>query len=70
MKDLSGFFGPFGGAYISAELNQEMQKVKQAYIELKNNPQFVEDMQYIRRTYQGRPTPITYAKNLTTANPF
>lgn len=65
MKDLSGFFGPFGGAYISAELNQEMQKVKQAYIELKNNPQFVEDMQYIRRTYQGRPTPITYAKNLT-----
>lgn len=65
MEDLSGFFGPFGGAYISAELNQEMQKVKQAYIELKNNPQFVEDMQYIRRTYQGRPTPITYAKNLT-----
>ncbi|MBQ2885250.1 MAG: tryptophan synthase subunit beta [Alphaproteobacteria bacterium] len=65
MKDLSGFFGPFGGAYISAELNQEMQKVKQAYIELKNNSQFVEDMQYIRRTYQGRPTPITYAKNLT-----
>lgn len=65
MEDLSGFFGPFGGAYISAELNQEMQKVKQAYIELKNNPQFIEDMQYIRRTYQGRPTPITYAKNLT-----
>ena len=65
MEDLSGFFGPFGGAYISAELNQEMQKVKQAYIELKNNPKFVEDMQYIRRTYQGRPTPITYAKNLT-----
>ena len=65
MEDLSGFFGPFGGAYISAELNQEMQKVKQAYIELKNNPKFIEDMQYIRRTYQGRPTPITYAKNLT-----
>lgn len=65
MEDLSGFFGPFGGAYISAELNQEMQKVKQAYIELKNNPKFIEDMQYIRRSYQGRPTPITYAKNLT-----
>jgi tryptophan synthase beta chain len=64
MEKLSGFFGPFGGAYVSKELSQELEKIEKAYISLKNSPQFIEEMQYIRRTYQGRPTPITYAKNL------
>ena len=64
MENLSGFFGPFGGAYVSNELSQELEKIEKAYISLKNSPQFIEEMQYIRRTYQGRPTPITYAKNL------
>lgn len=64
MEKLSGFFGQFGGAYVSKELSQELEKIEKAYISLKNSPQFIEEMQYIRRTYQGRPTPITYAKNL------
>ena len=64
MEKLSGFFGQFGGAYVSNELSQELEKIEKAYISLKNSPQFIEEMQYIRRTYQGRPTPITYAKNL------
>ena len=64
MENLSGFFGPFGGAYVSKELSQELEKIEKAYNSLKNDPKFIEEMQYIRRTYQGRPTPITYAKNL------
>ena len=64
MENTTGFFGRFGGSYVDAKLQNEMKKIEQAYIELKHNPQFLADMQYIRRTYQGRPTPITYAKNL------
>jgi tryptophan synthase beta chain len=64
MENLSGFFGTFGGAYVSEELKAELLKIEKAYIKLKSSSAFIKEMQYIRRTYQGRPTPITYAKNL------
>ena len=64
MENSAGFFGIYGGSYISEQLQAEMNKIEKAYNEIKNNHQFLEQMQYIRRTYQGRPTPITHAKNL------
>ena len=65
MENTNGFFGNFGGSFVPEKLQQEMNKVEQAYNSLKNDSNFINEMQYIRRTYQGRPTPITYAKNLT-----
>lgn len=65
MENTKGFFGNFGGAFVSEELLREMNKVDQAYKTLKNDAAFINEIQYIRRTYQGRPTPITFAKNLT-----
>nr|QIM10736.1 tryptophan synthase beta chain [uncultured Alphaproteobacteria bacterium] len=65
MENTKGFFGNFGGAFIPEKLQQEMNKIEQAYNLLKNDAGFIAEMQYIRRTYQGRPTPITFAKNLT-----
>ena len=64
MENLSGFFGSFGGAFVSKELEVETKKINQAYTELKQSAKFIKEMQYIRRTYQGRPTPITHARNL------
>ncbi|MEA2091647.1 MAG: tryptophan synthase subunit beta, partial [Campylobacterota bacterium] len=39
--------------------------IKKAYNELKNSPAFIDELKYVRKHYQGRPTPISYAKNLT-----
>lgn len=64
MKKFNGFFGCFGGAYISEKLQTEMNKIENAYNELKTNAEFIEKLKYIRKTYQGRPTPITFAENL------
>ena len=64
MRKNRGFFGDFGGAFISDELQTEMDKVEKAYLKLKDSKEFNEQIQYIRKTYQGRPTPITYAQNL------
>ncbi len=64
MQTSNGFFNNFGGSFVSEILQNEMNKIEQAYNELKSSTQFFNDMQYIRRTYQGRPTPITHAKNL------
>lgn len=65
MENSKGFFGSFGGSFIPEKLQQEMNKIEQAYLTLKNNPDFIREMDYIRRTYQGRETPITFARRLT-----
>lgn len=60
-----GYFGKFGGSFIPPILEKPFNDIKQAYEEIKNSPQFIEDLKYVRKHYQGRPTPISYAKNLT-----
>lgn len=65
MKKSNGFFGCFGGSFVSEKLQNELNKIEKAYFELKENPNFLNELKYIRKTYQGRPTPITFAKNLT-----
>lgn len=63
--DEKGYFGKFGGAYIPPVLEQPFADITKAYNELKNSPEFIKELQYVRKHYQGRPTPISYAKNLT-----
>ncbi|MFA6192870.1 MAG: tryptophan synthase subunit beta [Sulfurimonas sp.] len=63
--DEKGFFGKFGGSFIPPILEQPFADITKAYKELKNSPAFIEELKYVRKHYQGRPTPISYAKNLT-----
>jgi len=63
--DKNGYFGKFGGAYIPPVLEQPFADIAQAYAELKNSSAFIEELKYVRKHYQGRPTPISFAKNLT-----
>ena len=63
--DENGFFGKFGGAFIPPVLEKPFAEISQAYKELKESPEFIADLKYVRKHYQGRPTPISFAKNLT-----
>ena len=63
--DANGYFGKYGGAYIPPVLEKPFADITQAYNELKKSPAFIEELKYVRKHYQGRPTPISYAKNLT-----
>ena len=65
MPDVNGFFGKFGGSFIPPILEKPFADITKAYSELKNSPEFIEELKYVRKHYQGRPTPISYAKNLT-----
>ena len=65
MPDSKGFFGKFGGSYIPPVLEEPFAQITKAYEELKNSPKFIEDLKYVRKHYQGRPTPVSFAKNLT-----
>ncbi len=63
--DEKGFFGKFGGAFIPPVLEEPFAQIEKEYKRLKNDPEFIAELKYVRKHYQGRPTPISYAKNLT-----
>ena len=63
--DVNGYFGKFGGSFIPPILEKPFADITKAYLELKNSPKFIEELKYVRKHYQGRPTPISFAKNLT-----
>ncbi|WP_345993010.1 tryptophan synthase subunit beta [Sulfurimonas sp. HSL-1716] len=63
--DEKGFFGKYGGSFIPPVLEGPFAEITKAYKELKNSPAFIEELKYVRKHYQGRPTPISFAKNLT-----
>ena len=59
-----GFFGKYGGSYIPPELKVAMDEVTEAYNKLSKSSEFIEELQRIRKEFQGRPTPITHLKRL------
>jgi len=59
------FFGNWGGAYIPEILNQTFEQLKTEYKKARNDPEFWQEYTKLMSTYSGRPTPLTYAENLT-----
>ncbi len=59
-----GFFGDYGGAMLPPPLEPHFSEIRAAYAELSKSPEFLEELRYIRKHFQGRPTPISYLKNL------
>ena len=54
------------GADTSPEtLMPALLELEEAYIELKDNPDFQKEFQYYLREYVGRPNPLYYAEHLT-----
>ena len=63
--DKNGYFGPYGGSFIPPMLEGPFAEIQAGYEEIKNSPEFLKELQYVRKHYQGRPTPISFARNLT-----
>ncbi|HZG70340.1 MAG TPA: tryptophan synthase subunit beta [Chondromyces sp.] len=63
--DSKGHFGPFGGRYIPETLMKAVIELEQAYEEAKNDPQFLEELQFYLKDYIGRENPLYFARNLT-----
>ena len=59
-----GYFGEFGGAFLPPELEPHFAEINKAYQELGRSADFLNELKYIRKHYQGRPTPVYYAHNL------
>ncbi len=62
--DSNGNFGEYGGSYIPPELQGEMDKITDAYYSISKSHQFISELRNIRKHFQGRPTPVYFAKTL------
>ncbi|KJU82549.1 tryptophan synthase beta subunit [Candidatus Magnetobacterium bavaricum] len=60
-----GYFGIYGGRYVPETLIPALQELEEAYEAAKNNVNFQRELQEIRASYIGRPTPLYYAGKLT-----
>jgi tryptophan synthase beta chain len=60
-----GRFGQFGGAYVPETLMAAISDLSKSYNEAQSDKSFEEELDYLLTTYAGRPTPLTFAKNLT-----
>ncbi len=60
-----GYYGQFGGAYLPEILVATFDELAEKFKEAKEDPGFWKEYLDIMATYSCRPTPITYAANLT-----
>ena len=62
--DSQGYFGRFGGAYVTPELQTALDETTRAYYRIAKSADFIAELREIRKNFQGRPTPITHLKKL------
>ncbi|WP_415885089.1 tryptophan synthase subunit beta [Neptuniibacter sp. QD37_6] len=64
MPNKEGFFGQFGGQEIPPELKTIMDEINDAYEEIRQQPEFQQELDTLFGDYVGRPSPIYHAKRL------
>src|SRR3989344_9237865 len=62
---MTGHFGQFGGRYMPEMLIPALEELEIAYFKAKKDKFFQKEFAHLLETYSGRPTPLTFAKNLT-----
>lgn len=64
---MNGWFGNYGGCFAPETLMGPLKDLENTYFGFKNNfkDDFHVELDYLLRTYVGRPTPLTFARRLT-----
>lgn len=63
--DSKGKFGVYGGRYVPETLMAALYELENTYNQLKDDDVFKNELAEIQKDYNGRPTPLTFAKRLT-----
>ncbi|GMU94704.1 tryptophan synthase subunit beta [Ignavibacterium album] len=63
--DSKGKFGRFGGKFVPETLITPLKQLEEAYLRLKNDKDFIEELESLHKEFTGRPTPLTFAERLT-----
>lgn len=62
MPDSRGHFGQYGGRFVPEALMAALDELDEAYRKAKVDPEFINELAHLHRTYSGRPSPLTEAK--------
>jgi tryptophan synthase beta chain len=65
LPDRRGHFGEYGGRYVSETLMPALLELEAAYRRWRRHREFTAEVRECLRDYVGRPTPLTFAANLT-----
>ncbi len=60
-----GYFGEFGGRYVSETLMPLILEVEKEYDKIKNDNNFKKELKHYLETYVGRPSPLFFAERIT-----
>ncbi len=60
-----GYYGDFGGAFLPEILVATFDELEEVFIAARNDPLFWHEYEKLMSSYSCRPTPITFARNLT-----
>ena len=61
----NGKFGKYGGKFVPETLISALDELELAYNKLSNDNNFIEELNELQSTYNGRPTPLTFSQRLT-----
>lgn len=64
LPDEKGYFGEYGGAFIPPQLQSIMDEIIASYKEIRQDPEFLEELTSLYQHFVGRPSPIFHAKHL------
>ncbi len=62
--DEAGRFGEYGGRYVPETLMPAIEDLVREYARIRRDKSFKKELAYYLKEYVGRPTPLTYCKNL------
>ncbi len=65
--DERGYFGDFGGSFAPEILSKALDELTEAFEQASREKEFLAELDYYRRVYIGRPTPLYYARRLSEA---
>jgi tryptophan synthase beta chain len=57
-------FGPYGGQFVPETLMPALAELEQAWIEARQDPAYLQELQALLRDFAGRPTPLYRARRL------
>ena len=60
-----GYFGKFGGRYVSETLMPLILEVEKEYNIIKHDNNFHKELKYYLKNYVGRPSPLFFAERIT-----
>lgn len=66
MPDEKGFFGEYGGQYVPEILKKVMDEIADSYKKVSQTAEFKNELQELYTHYVGRPSPVYFAKKLST----